>query len=243
MIRVPKNPEDIYDDFTKDWQDMFPSQVQSIILYGSAARGDYVPGKSDINFLIVLSDEAIKSIRKAIPLVQKWRKKAVSAPLLLSPNYIQHSLDSFPIEFLSMKLHHRTIFGEDVLENLQLHPEHVRLQLEREFKGKLLHLREGLLIHGDHRDNLLELLYRSMKTFLPIFEGFLYLLDETIPAKRRELVQKVVARVLGNAAIFEEIFKAMEQKIRLHKEELLTLFEGYIGEIERIANYVDRLDS
>ncbi|MDQ7063195.1 MAG: nucleotidyltransferase domain-containing protein [candidate division KSB1 bacterium] len=242
-MRVPKNPEDIFDDFSKDWRDTFHSQVQSIILYGSAARGDYVPRKSDINFLIVLSAEAMKSLRKAIPLVQKWRKKAVSAPLLLTWDYIQHSLDSFPIEFLSMKLHHRTIFGEDVLEDLQLKPEHVRLQLEREFKGKLLHLREGLLIHGDHRDNLLELLYRSMKAFLPLFEGFLYLHGETVPVERQELVKNVVARVQGNAAIFEDVFKAMEQKTRLHKEELLTLFEGYIDEIERIANYVDQIDS
>ncbi len=241
MIRVPKNPEDVFEPFSKDWQDAFHAQLQAIILYGSAARGDYVPRKSDINFLIILAPEGMQYLRKAIPLVQKWRKKAVSAPLILTKAYIERSLDSFPIEFLSMKLHHRLVWGEDVLNDLEFQANHIRLQLEREFKGKLLHLREGFLIHGDHRDDLQELLYRSMKAFLPLFEGLLFLQQQPVPPNRRDVARKVIQQVDGNAAIFENIFKVLDAKVRLNKEELLSLFEQYIGEIERIANFVDEL--
>jgi hypothetical protein len=58
MAKIPKTPEEIFPEITADFQKIFGEDLVSIILYGSGAGGDYVPGKSDLNFLITLTDRA-----------------------------------------------------------------------------------------------------------------------------------------------------------------------------------------
>jgi len=54
---------------------------------------------------------------------------------------IDSSLDTFPIEFLNIKRNYTVVFGEDILEGLAFEKEFIRMQCERELKGKLLLLR------------------------------------------------------------------------------------------------------
>jgi len=56
----------------------------SALLYGSAARGDYVAGRSDINLLLVLDDPAPTRLRALAPAFAAWRKAASEPPLLIS---------------------------------------------------------------------------------------------------------------------------------------------------------------
>jgi hypothetical protein len=58
-------------------------------------------------------------------------------PLFLTRSDLSSSLDSYPIEFLNMKNRYRLVYGEDVLQKLSFNPLAVRLQIERELKGKL----------------------------------------------------------------------------------------------------------
>ena len=81
-------------------------------------RGDYIRGKSDINFLIVTTEKGIQDPEKFFSLMSKWRKKRIAIPVLLTREDICSSLEVYPIEFLSMKRHYRVVFGEDVLAGL-----------------------------------------------------------------------------------------------------------------------------
>ena len=154
MAKIPRNPSDIFDEFTQSMKSVFGDELISIILYGSAATGNYYYKKSDINFLVLLSETGIQKLSACIPAVNKWKKRKVSTPLFLSREYIQSSLDSFPIEFFGMKTHHQLVYGEDILSDLEIDTQHLRLQCERELKGKLLHLREGFLAFGQNKKAL-----------------------------------------------------------------------------------------
>ena len=46
----------------------------SALLYGSAARGDYTAGRSDINLLLVLDDPSPTRLRALAPAFAAWRK-------------------------------------------------------------------------------------------------------------------------------------------------------------------------
>ena len=145
MSKAPGNPEEIFQAVVKDYQSIFGSDLLSIILYGSGARGEYIPQKSDINFLILLSENGIDNLSKAFEVVSRGHKSRVSTPLFLTKNYIQASLDVFPIEFLNLKSYYQVVYGEDVLQGLVIEKKFVRLQCEREIKGKLLQLRQQFL--------------------------------------------------------------------------------------------------
>jgi len=238
----PESPEEIFQDYAADWQTVFGQELESIILYGSGARGDYSPGKSDINFLVMLSLQGITALRPAIELTEKWRKRSVAVPLVMTRTYIDNSLDSFPMEFLSMQKHYKLVFGQDVLRDLKISMNHLRMQLEREVKGKLLHLRESFLAEGADRDRLLELLRQTLPAFESLFEGLLYLREQPIPQHRREVFMQAVKLAALDQKFFEKLFAVVQQETKPYRNELLDLFEKYISQIRQLALFIDAMD-
>ena len=61
MSKIPKTPQEVFPEFVDDLKGIYGEALQSVILYGSGARGEYVAGKSDINFLVVLAEDPIAS--------------------------------------------------------------------------------------------------------------------------------------------------------------------------------------
>lgn len=241
MKKFPAAPESIFAEYTTDWQTAFGREVESIILYGSAARGEYVAGKSDINFLVILTPTGMLKLRQAVEITQKWRPRHVQIPRVFTRDYIQVSLDSFPIEFLDLKLHHRAVFGANPLPDLQISPQNLRLQLEREFKGNLLHLREGLLGTGHDRDGLRSLLLRTIRAFAPLFEAFLFLKNETIPDTHKAVFQKIADLAGLDSGFIAPLFRLQEKNENLYREELWKLMENYINQIEKLTHYIDHM--
>jgi predicted nucleotidyltransferase len=242
MAKYPASPDAVFEDYTNDWKAGYGKELQSIILYGSAARGEYVAGVSDINFLVVMSPEGVATLRPAIELNQKWRSQMIAVPLVMTKAYIESSLDTFPIEFLSMRQHHKVIFGEDVLAGLNISKANLRVQLEREVKSKLLHLRENFLAEAEDRDSLLRLLRQTLPAFNPIFETLLFLRDRPIPDHRRDTILQVVELAGLDKAFFEKLLKLSEQESKPYRNELLELFEKYIAQIRALALFVDAME-
>ena len=65
-------------------------------------------------------------------------KAKIAAPLIMTQDYIQNSLDSFPLEFLEIQQHHLCLFGQDSFAELSFYQPHLRLQCERELKSMLI---------------------------------------------------------------------------------------------------------
>ena len=187
MSKIPKLPEQIFEQFINDYKNAFEEELVSIILYGSAARGEYVYKKSDINFLIILKEKGIRQLKKILPLIKRWQKSKVSTPLILTNEYILSSLDSFPIEFLSMRQNYKVIFGEDALSSVKINDKDLRLQCEREIRGKLLYLRESYLNSlGDAR-MIKQLIQLSLPAFTSIFSALLHLKKIELPTSKAEI--------------------------------------------------------
>lgn len=241
MSKIPKIPEQIFEQFSNDYKNAFGKNLISIILYGSASKGEYVYKKSDINFLIILNETGIGQLKNALPLIKRWQKRKVSTPLVLTAEYIQSSLDSFPIEFLAMKQNHKVIFGEDIFVDLKIKDKDLRLQCEREIRGKLLHLRESYLnTYGSVRE-LKQLLKLSLPTFSSIFSALLHLKKLEVPTSKREVFKSTAQEFDIDYQVFEKLIKLNENAIKLNKEELNQLMEQYIDQIRELTKIVDKL--
>ncbi len=241
MPKIPKNPEQIFQEFTDDYQKIFGKHLITIILYGSAARGEYINKQSDINFLIALSEQGIKNLRNALPIIPKWKKKNVSTPLMLTSNYIQSALDSFPIEFLTMKQGYRVVYGEDILAGIEIQTTHLRLQCEREMRGKLLYLREGFLNTNGKPAQLKRLISLSLPAFSSIFSALLHLKKEDSSGSKRDIFMKTAAVFNLDSKIFETLLELKDKKSKLKKEQLYDLMEHYIEQIAKLTDITDQL--
>ena len=241
MAKIPDSPEEIFEEFTQVFQNTFEDDLVSIILYGSGAKGGYVPKKSDINFLVVLSEKGIENFDRALDTIHKWGKRGVAVPLFLTKSYIASSLDTFPIEFLNMKTFHKLVYGEDVLGDLEINKEHLRLQIERELRGKLIYLREGFLDTGREKERLREMLLASIPTFMAIFGALLYLKEEEAPVSKEELFEKTAEMFDLQSSIFTQLINLKNGKWKGSKVELQEIAKAYIGQINKLVEVVDQI--
>jgi predicted nucleotidyltransferase len=242
MVKIPKDPKEIFQEITKDYQSTFGNDLLSIILYGSGATGDYVHKRSDLNFLIVLTEEGTNTLERAFKVVSKWRKRNVNIPLFLTKSYITSSLDTFPIEFLNMKMNYKLVFGEDLLANLSFEKGDLRVQCERELKSKLLHLRKGYLETSQRAVNMRLLIAHSIPAFIAIFRALLYIKDIEVPAKREETVYRVCEEFDLDHRLFSTLLSVKDKGEKSSKGEINWLIHRYISEVRRLSSIVDKMD-
>jgi predicted nucleotidyltransferase len=241
MAKIPDKPQDVFVPLTQDYQKVFGKELVSLILYGSAAGGSYVKGKSDINLLIVLTPEAINRLEDSLDTVKQWRKRRVAVPLVMTKAFIESSLDCYPIEFLNMKNSHILIYGENVLERLNFKQDDLRLQIEKELKGKLILLRQGYLETEGSARKLKQLISRSFTAFISIFNALLYLKHESAPNKRRDTIKEVAKFFEVDAEVFLSCADIKEGVDKFSGEEVASVFKKYLREVEKICNIVDGL--
>ena len=241
MSKIPENPKDIFQEIIDDYKKLFGDELKGIILYGSAAGESYIRGKSDINFMILLSEEGIENLDRAFKTVAKWRKKKVATPLFLTTKYVATSLDVYPIEYLNFQRKHILVFGRDILKELEFNPDFVRLQCEREIKGKLLLLREAFLDTSGKKMALMEVISQSLPAFIAIFEALLYLQGRETPLEKRGIIRSVCELFDLDAVLFEKLIDIKEQKLKLNEATMNTLFKAYISEIRKLSILVDVL--
>ncbi|OQA27530.1 MAG: hypothetical protein BWY59_01061 [Verrucomicrobia bacterium ADurb.Bin345] len=141
-------------------------------------------------------------LERAFGLVERWKKRGVATPLFMTKTDIATSLDVYPVEFLTMREHHVRVDGEDVLEGLTFDREHLRLQLERELKGKILLLREHYLETEGRVKAVRELIRASVTAMISLFHGLLFLKALPIPAGRREIVRDAAEHFAFPADVF-----------------------------------------
>lgn len=241
VASIPDKPEEIFDEFLQDIQLAYGDDLISVILYGSGAKGEYVPKKSDINFLVVLTASGIEQLEKALEFIPKWNKRGVAVPLFLTKSYIAAALDAYPIEFLDMKTHNRLVHGEDVLSALQMDKTHLRLQAERELRGKLLSLRQGFLSTGQDRDRLRAMLGATISTFVAIFEALLFLKGEVIPKSKAEVIEKTAHTFGIEKSTLVQILNIKSGQWHGSRVQLLQIAKNYIKEIRKLIDIVDKM--
>lgn len=241
MAKIPDKPQDVFVPLTEEYKKVFSKDLVSLIVYGSAASGFYVKGKSDINLLVVLTPEAVNSLEEALETVEYWRKRSVAVPWVMTKKFIASSLDCYPIEFLNMQNSHILIYGEDVLAPLKFKPEDLRLQIEKELKGKLILLRQGYLETEGNLKNLKQLIGRSVMAFISIFNAMLFLTQASLPQKKRDTIRELAKLFTFDAELFLSCIDIKEGVDKFSSEELAGIFKRYLGEVENLCNIVDGL--
>jgi hypothetical protein len=216
----------------------YGDQLVSVIVYGSAAGEEFNPRSSDINLLVVLKTMTPAMLEKSRAIQDNWIKKRFGRPLFLDPDYIAGSLDSFPIEFLNMQQSHVVVHGEDVLAPLAIDARDLRLQIERELRGKWLHLLKGWLDTSKNDKLLAAFIGRSLKDFTVIFRAMLYLKKVAVPPSRL-LLCSTVAKLYG---LDEHAFdRVLEAPATGSGKSISSVFPLYSQAIDGLIKNIDQL--
>ena len=219
----------------------YGERIHSVYIIGSALTEDYNPKYSDINSVFVLKEMDLEFLKIVAPLGKKYGKKGISAPLIMTPEYINRSLDVFPIEFINIKLLHKLLFGEDLFKDIEIDRRDLRTQCERELKVRLIGLRQGYISSAGDRRILTEGFVRSFSGYIPLFRGIIILLGKEPPILSYEVLNALQEASGVSMEVFRKILKVKREKSRLSIEELNHIFENCYGTIDRLGQIVDEI--
>ncbi|MFL5547994.1 MAG: hypothetical protein ACJ8AQ_10610, partial [Gemmatimonadales bacterium] len=210
----------------------------SAVLYGSASRGDYIPGRSDVNLMLVLDEVTTPTLRALGRAFAIWRKSTPEPPLLISRAEWTRASDAFPIEITDMRLSYQVLRGADPLQGVQVDTGDLRKALEREFRGKLLRLRQGYATYAPEPAALGRLGLESAGTILVLLRGVLAVLGRPVPVDSTEL-----GTAAAGAIGFEPDHLLHVVRHRADREWRCGApeFENYMNAVEQTAQFVDQL--
>jgi predicted nucleotidyltransferase len=216
-----------------------PTGIRSVVLYGSAAAGDYVGKRSDFNVLVVMERLGVEELKRFLSPSSEWVRAGNPPPLLFTLEELRGSADVFPIEILDLKDSHRVLLGEDVTSDIQVDMENLRLQLEHELKAKLIRLRERYLETGGKAKRIAELMIASLSSFLVLFRAALRLFQDQVPTVKVQAVRELSGHIPFDPSVFELIESLKEGTKKIGEVDPDQLFERYLLTVEGIVTAID----
>lgn len=131
--------------FVSRVQALAGSNCLAITGFGAIAAPGFNPERHLARSVVVLNSIDLPMLRELAKDGIKLGKAKIAAPLIMTPVYIQGSLDAFPLEFLEIQQCHLCFVGPDHFSDLAFEEHHIRLECERELKTILIAMRQGLL--------------------------------------------------------------------------------------------------
>jgi hypothetical protein len=213
------------------------SNLESIVLYGSAARNEFHEQYSDLNLLCLLRSVAVSELQQVATVVRWWTQgEQQRPPLFLTSAELRDSSDVFAIELLDMKRSHKVLFGADPVAALEVPMNLHRVELEHELRTVLLRLRHHYVLSpGD--ESLRAVLAKSFSSVSTLLRHALIAMGESVPASKPEYLNRAV-QVFGlKTDALDPISKLRESKI--DGSHLPSLYQNYMEAIGTVLYALD----
>jgi hypothetical protein len=214
----------------------------SITVVGSSLTEDFKPGQSDINTVVVLDKYSPGCLDSIAGMAKPMSKKKISVPLLMTPAYIERSLDVFGIEFLDFQLTNQTILGSDPFAQLRFDKKNVRLQCERELKAMLIRLRQGYIAAAAKKKMVRDIIIATAKAMAPLLRAMLWLKGIDRPAEAEPAFKKAAREFSISMDSLITAANWRHEKVRLQEAEVKNAFESVYAAVEQLATAVDKLE-
>ena len=231
------------DQFVSRLSAALGDNLVSLLLFGSAARGTHVEGRSDLNVLLIVKDAGVGRLHAATPVLAEWAKAGEPAPLVFAEAEWRASADVFPIEIEDMREAHRLLAGRDPFEGLATRRADLRRELEHELRGKVLRLRTEYAAAAADGKALGRLLVHSAGTFFVLFRATLRLVGGAPPAGHDALVRETAAAAGLDGSAFDWVLSALGGREPKPLAAYDPIAGKYVDTMEKLADFVDRLET
>ena len=226
------------DVFATRLQAALGGRLVSLLLYGSAARGTHVPGRSDVNTLLIC-DAVDEPLFAALgPVLRDWQNPP---PLILTEAEWRQSADAFPIEYDDIRAAHHVLAGKDPWAGITVHRDDVRRQLEHELKGKLVRLRQAYAGTRDDARALTRVIAGSLAGFFTMLRAALRLAGRPVGTAPADLLAQAAAAIGFAAEPLADLAAHAAGTGRLTLTAADPRAVAYLAAVARTAEFVDHL--
>jgi len=213
--------------------------IQSVILYGSVVRGDYVPTHSNINVLLVLSVCDVGLLQKVGSWHRRWGKEGMVAPLVLTEWELRQSLDVFPLEYFEIKEHHLLLAGRDPFSSLPLNESNLLIQCRQGIIGNLFRVRQRFLEGLARPEAIRTLLPISLMALVPCLRGLFRLMGYASGGTTEVFLQRLSDQLSIETKALQEVLNMKQGLSTPGTIELPRLYERYLKAVQNLFQWME----
>ncbi len=238
---LPDEVQETLRSYLKDVSALFGANLQAVILFGSAARGDFLPGRSNLNLLLLVEKQDLESLGRYAKGHRRWAREGIVVPLVVTETDLRPWPEIFPLEYLDLRRHHVVLAGRDPF--LQTEPDPNRLVSEcvQEMRGNLLRLRQRVLEGGASPEVVQLLLPMSVTALLACLRGLAYVKGTRAPRSTEDLLAGLPSVIGIDCEAVTEAWRVKTGVSSPGTFELPRLLERYIATVEQLAERAPNL--
>jgi hypothetical protein len=213
--------------------------LESVILYGSAARGDFQEGHSDLNVLCMMRSLAMRELTRVSPAVRWWCKEQNEPPpLFFTAEELRQSADVFSIELLDMQQAHRVLHGADVISGIRVPTNLHRIQVEHDLRTLLLKLRQHFLLAHHRESDLRAAAAKSASSVCLLLRHALMVYGETPPLDPHDVFARISALTGADASALAAVFKLRDR--HAHADDMVNAYGQYLNAVSVVVSALDK---
>lgn len=168
---LPEETQRLLQAYANDVKAVFGDRLEGLLIYGSAVRGEFLPGRSNLNMLFVVPGYDAATLKLYAPVHKRWSKEQVVVPLFLTDQELKSTSALFPLEFLEIQEHHRVLGGRDPFVGFHVDTSRLKDAVVQGLAGNVLRLRQRYAEGGGTDDAVTILLPLSVTATLPLLRG------------------------------------------------------------------------
>jgi len=228
------------DELVKRLKEAAGDNLESVILYGSAGRGEVRGKHDDLNVLCTLRSTAVADLASLAPTVKWWcNRQEERAPVFFTLEELCQSADVFAIELLDMQKGHRVVYGSDPVAAIPVPMNLHRVQVEHDLRTLVLKLRHHFLHACGEDRELRGVIAKSFSSVLTLLRHLLIAFGEEPPAAPLDIFARIAARTGADAGAFAAALEIRDNGE--HREELSRIYGRYLEALEKATAALDRI--
>lgn len=203
----------------------------ALIGFGAIATPGFDPARHIARSVLVLDNIDLEMLRDLAKDGIKLGKAKIAAPLIMTPAYIDGSLDTFPLELLEIQQCRVCLVGTDYFADVSFQDTHIRHQCERELKTIMIGMRQGILAAAGREKTLGAMEGDIAERLIRTLRGLLWL------HKHRDFLQSidVVGRIEQETDRSLPGIRSALQETRRHDWNDVTQLYGEIDGLKILA--------
>lgn len=234
-LDLPEEVRETLEKYLRQLQKDWHSDLESILLFGSAARGDFIPGRSNINLLVMVPHLSVDVLQRAGHLHRQWGKYQIVAPLMFTQDELYRSCHLFPLEYLQMQDTHVLLAGRDPFAAWQIEEKRLGWQCEQELMANLFRLRQRF-VEGEGRVEAIQaLLILSITAVLPCLRGLFRVLGQTSKGKDVQILERLPQTLGFESTVLFEVLHMKRGMSSPGSLEWPKVYERYLQNLESLC--------
>lgn len=238
---LPDETQNLLQTYVKEVKGAFGEQLEGLLLYGSAVRGEFLPGRSNLNLLLLVSSYGSAVLKQYSALHRRWSKEQIVVPLFLTEEEVHMSAAVFPLEFLEIQEQHRVLSGRDPFIGFHVKTDQLRETVLQGLTSHVLRLRQRYVEGGGGDEATMILLPLAITSTLPLLRGVQRILGRPALSHSEAVIADVAEQLKLDLQGLLDAWSLKRGQISPGPREAPRLFNRYLQAATLLTHAVEQL--